>query len=543
MNTLNKAQQKVIDSTASKLLVLAGAGTGKTHVMIEKISSIIRKGQKPESILALTFTNAAAFEMQSRFRKQNPHVYTPRFSTFHAFCYQLVASDVQVRHGIGYAAVPTIVDEFSLKRISKEVRLMCGTKMSDKMLAQPEDKIPECKKFEYQIYHKRFRSMLAKENVITFDMLADKVCKLFIEDSPIVAEYKAKYTYIFVDEFQDTDPLQWAFVQSFSKSKVMVVGDALQAIYGFRRSDSKIIKSLTHDDSWEVIKLYENYRSVKDIVDYANSKSTYADDNYRIELHTDKEGPKVDVNTHDNRANSRDSYSDQILSEASSYCCREKGTSAILVRTNAEVAQVTDFLKSKNIAYSTGKPDDALNILKSAGSTEFLLDWLPSFLRADLYANFLRILAVYPKPEDESSENSWKLSLLLKNFGHVYAIKEAMDKICRIRKIFQDTEMLPFIKCNEILNVLDISNIVVNTNASTPSEILHYLIDELENMQSNDLYVGTIHSSKGLEYDTVVLLGVNGPSFQLNSEEDNNLYYVGITRAKTHLLVIKNRYV
>ena len=539
---LNKAQQKVIDSNHNRILVLAGAGTGKTYVMIEKIKSIIDSGADPSSILALTFTNAAAFEMKDRFQKSNNKSTSPNFCTFHAFCYRLLASDVLIRNAIGYENVPQIVEDNELKRISREVKLECSIKLSDAMLNRSETDVPEISKYEYKLYHKRFKQKLSRENVITFDMLAEKVCKLFIEDDPLVNAYKQQYKYVFVDEFQDTDPLQWEFVKSFKESNMLVVGDALQAIYGFRNSDSTIIKELASNDEWEVIKLYENYRSTEPIIQFANEHSEYARGEYRIELQALRPGPEVATDIKDTRSSSMSNYSESTLEIVTGYCVSHKGTSAILVRTNREVSMIADYLTSKEIPYSIGKPDDSINILKGAGSTKYLVDWLASFLNADKYTDFLRIVSIYPTPPDgsEVNEDTWKLALLLDNFGKNRRIQELTNKVFTIRKILLDKDELPFAKCNKVLEVLGIADIVVNTNAFTSAELLSYLKEEIENRKNNELYVGTIHSSKGLEYDTVALLGVNGPSFHLYSEEDHNLYYVGITRARTNLMVVEN---
>ena len=296
-----------------------------------------------------------------------------------------------------------------------------------------------------------------------------------------------------------------------------------------------IIKGLAYDDDWNCVKLFENYRSTTDIVEFANKHSTYADAKYRVSLHAQRDGVPVDTLSI-YREKRGEKYPRNILSEAAVYCIDHEGTSAILCRTNAEVSEVTDFLEDNDVLYSTGKSnEDAIHLLKSVTDGSYMINWLASYLNADKYANFLRI-EILEATEDETSLD--KVKRFHEHFGYNPKIHKSIDDVFAIRKILTEDE-LPFIKCNKILELLDVKGVIVDTNATTAVEILNYLIEAIRDKASNDLYVGTIHSSKGLEYDTVVLLGVNGPSFHLSDEENKNLYYVGITRARTNLMVVE----
>ena len=216
MSNMNDQQLEAVMSSASKILVLAGAGTGKTYVMINRIKRLVDEGADPVSILALTFTNAAAFEMKERYHKfqEDKSKGCPEFKTFHAFCYSLLVKDIAVRKALGYSTIPSIVDESTMKRTIKEVKQQCNITLSDKQLEHP-DTVPNSKKFEYEMFHKAMKQRLLKDSIITFDMLADSVCSLFIKNDPLIQTYIDQYKYIFIDEFQDTDPLQWKFAQCF----------------------------------------------------------------------------------------------------------------------------------------------------------------------------------------------------------------------------------------------------------------------------------------------------------------------------------------
>ena len=293
LSGLNSGQQAAVLSDSKKLLCLAGAGTGKTHTMMARISKLIAVDQvDPASILALTFTNAAAFEMKERFMKNHPGVRSPEFRTFHSFCYSLLAMDLRVRAALQYTSVPEIIEASDMKQITTTVKEQLGIKLSDSILWGTGNTISEKKTID--LYQKAVANALRRQNVITFDLLSQKVCDLFVTNSDLVKKYKDRYQYIFVDEFQDTDRTQYDFVMSFEDSYKFVVGDALQALYGFRGADSSLIKQISRDPEWEKVRLSQNYRSTVQICEYANNMSHYAVDEYRVALEASREGLPVD---------------------------------------------------------------------------------------------------------------------------------------------------------------------------------------------------------------------------------------------------------
>ena len=522
MSELNKQQLQAVQSTADKILCLAGAGTGKTFSMLERIAKVTDEGVDPSSILVLTFTRAAAFEMKERYIK-NHTGRIPTFQTFHAFCYSLIASNQEVLHKIGYSNVPAIIDESAKRRVETQVKMQCGTKLSAAQLAKEEKDLRPVDQFAYRLYHKALQKAMTSAEIITFNMLCSKVCQLFAEDDNCIQRYKQQYKYIFVDEFQDTDPTQWRFVSSFTNAKLFVVGDALQAIYSFRNADSSIIKRLAKDKSWETVKLYQNYRSTKEICDFANAHSKYADPSYRIEIKSDKKGSKVD-----SKFISGNSVSNDALNLMYASLSSESGSTAVLCRSNAEVDVTVDFLRNKNIEVRTGRRNtDAVNILKSAFDDEYLVDWCSTFLNSQKYAEFIRMVAI--------EGITHRAPFFYDKFKNYFAVGYYLNAIMTIRNILNDSDQAPFQKCFGIFQQLELKDTLVDTDAKTPEEIVNYCISVLGSEDDSGVYVGTIHSAKGLEYDNVHLLGVDGKSFKLDNEDNLNLYYVGITRAKTNL--------
>lgn len=531
MNLSNKQQQEVIDCTSNKILVLAGAGAGKTYTMLSRISKLIEVDDvRPQSILVLTFTNKAAFDMKDRYKQSHPATIIPEFRTFHSFCYHLIVTDTSVRQALGYLQVPTVADTNQLKRVQVEAKLQSGVKLSDAVLSGKEKLLGMKEQKELEIYKRCLNRLLKSHNLITFDILAKEVSMLFTNKNTIVDKYKSKYKYIFVDEFQDTDISQVRFIGSFSDAHFCVFGDCIQNIYAFRGCTNEVIKLLAKDDAWTKIRLFENYRSTTNICQFANNMSTYTDPSYRIEMHGQRDGDRVEV-----IPGSRVTWNEPVDSQHIRILLdklrekKESNSVAILCRTNNEVKYICDILKSNSILYSSGKRnEDALNILKSIHDNEYMLDWLASFLTAEKYAEFIKLAA-----QEENPDIKW----FAKTYGSVAGIKERGKSIIDIRNILKRKEPV-VTQVADILKVLGIRSGQL-TEITQPEAIVPTLIDTIEAQGDQDIYVGTIHSSKGLEYDTVYVMGVNDKSFQLRSEEDHNLYYVAITRAKDHLVVFK----
>lgn len=529
MAELNEQQKCAVESDARNLLVLAGAGTGKTFTMLERISNLVSKGADPSSILVLTFTNAAAFEMKERYKSNHRGRAIPEFRTFHSFCYSLIIDDIQVRLKLGYTKIPKVADDADIKRIKTTARMMCGTKLPERKLSGQQS-VSKSEQFDKDVYWKQYNKLMKAEGLISFDSLCYGVCYLFTTNSMAVEGYKKRYKYIFVDEFQDTDNKQYDFVKSFTDSKLFAVGDALQSIYTFRGASPDIIKSLATDKEWTSIKLFENYRSSKQICEFANRMSTYADESYRIAIHSDKEGPDVVV-THKEDPDYDEPVGQMCISSIVKHLKSCDGTSAILCRTNAEVEYVVNALKSKGLTCRTGKRNvDAINILRSVTDSDYMVNWLATFLNASKYAEYIRLSAI---KEDEMSD----LDVLVKHFSNVFAINTRLIKINQIRKILK-SDQLRFQKCADVLKTLDLPmDLKVDVEVDTASKFLDNLIEAISQDFESDLYVGTIHSAKGLEYDNVFLLNVDTRLFKLNQEDNLNLYYVGITRAKNKLFI------
>lgn len=528
MATFNPEQQAAVDSKSKRLLILAGAGTGKSHTLLGRISRLIREeGARPEQILALTFTNAAAFEMKERFKRDNPDMRKiPEFRTFHAFCYALLSKDVLVRNALSYTNVPKIADEAVMKRIETVTKMQLNCKLPDIVLRRGRA-LSLQEEQELTWFNKAFNRNLRREGYITFDILCYEVCKLFVENNPVIMKYKEQYKYIATDEYQDTDTRQHDFVMSFTNADIFVVGDALQNLYSFRGTSSQMIKSLAEDPDWETIRLTRNYRSTVEICDFANAHSTYAKDEYRIPIWSDKHGEQVTkINFSYNHSLPRGiEYIMKNIKELP-----PDADVAILARTNKEVQYICEELTEQGVNCRIGKPnEDAVHMLRASIDADYYADWLSSFLNASDYAEYQRLCNIHLDKHRSATLCEW--------FYNRPVVSRKMNTITQILDILNKND-LPFIMANDLFETLGYKNIVVDTTAKTNVEVIQYVIDTIEKMSQAGLYVGTIHSSKGLEYDYVYVIGAGGKSFRLTSEDMNNLYYVAVTRAKKKLTVL-----
>lgn len=525
----NKEQLQAVNSKSDRILCLAGAGGGKTKTFIDRISKLVDDGVLPDSILALTFTNAAAAEMRERYETKHIGQLTPQFRTFHSFCYSILCRDFSVRSALGYDTIPNIASEAEEKDIQERAKVQCKITLSADQLAH-RDELSKKEKFQAELYDKAVWRLMRQDNLITFDKLNSEVADLFAADHISTKPYKMKYKYIFVDEFQDTDKFQIKFLNSFDSTNFFFVGDCLQNIYSWRGTSNEYIKALSNTPGWEKIKLFTNYRSTNQIVEFANNFSkTYAKDSYRIEMKGIRDGEKVITKIVDGPSR-YDAISTDDLDDAIEEINKLSGTSAILVRTNKELAEITDYLKSKDIQYTSNKNTKILRLIECAISDEYMIGWLASYLTSDKYGEYIRLSSNKTAPDI-----NWFLSV----YGKNAKIAKDATKINKLKDL--STKLIPIDdKIKESEKLLKLKGISIPGDDLFGPDFLNYIKDNAEEIKSSELYVGTIHSVKGLEYDNVFVMNVNSYCFKIaSSEEMSNLYYVAITRAKNRLFVYK----
>ena len=289
LNDLNPMQRKAATTLDGPVLILAGAGSGKTRTITYRIANLIQQGVKPWKILALTFTNKAAREMQSRVERLVGGEATDMWlGTFHSVCVRILRRDIEK---LGYKRSFTIYDEDDQERVIKGA--LKALNIDEKELpvrsvswaiSDAKNKLLTCDEWfaqsardyrcsqihdVFNFYEERLRSA----NALDFDDLIMKTLQLFADHPPVLDYYRDRFEYVHVDEYQDTNMAQYEFVRLLTSGSrnLCVVGDDDQAIYGWRGADIRNILDFEKDfPDATVIKLEQNYRSTANILDAAN---------------------------------------------------------------------------------------------------------------------------------------------------------------------------------------------------------------------------------------------------------------------------------
>jgi len=597
---LNEQQLEAVNQTEGPVLVIAGAGSGKTRVLTARICHLIELGVDPYNILAITFTNKAANEMKDRISLLG--VYDVWASTFHSMCAKILRMEIDK---LGYSKDFTIYTEIessrTIQRIlkdsglddedddkeSKKNILWCISDAKSKFMA-PEEYYRNIKydynnaRFICDVYRK-YEDELKRCNALDFDDLLCKTIELFQSNPEVLEKYSNRFKYIHVDEFQDTNRIQYQLVKLLQSThhNLFVVGDEDQSIYSWRGSNIGNILDFPNDyPGAKVYKLERNYRSSKSILDAANNVIKNNKNRNIKNLWTD-----IDDKSQIEVYEARDDREESAKIARAIYLLHSKGEPysemAILVRSNSLSRQFEEDLNLNGIPY------------KVFGGTRFyerkeIKDFLSyvrlavnpkdndSFLRATTFPS----RKIGDKSREEASLSAQDLnisifeyvsnpdicptSLYSKFAPIVYIVKDLFDKIntmsiadfllYTLKK--SDIEVaLQASGKEEDLNRLDNINelVIAGENFEKDNKdalVFDFLqstalISDSDDM-TNEEYVtiSTIHAVKGLEFSTVFLAALEEnifPSYfaiQSNDcEEERRLMYVAITRAKKKLVV------
>lgn len=375
LDSLNPQQAKAVKHTEGPLLILAGAGSGKTRVITVRIAYLIAEKQvEPYNILAVTFTNKAAGEMRERVTellKGQKLRSAPLISTFHSLCVRILRQDIEHLQE-GYTKSFTIYDtDDSIKvikacikdlgldpkqlspRYVKNAISSSKNKGEDvELFASNVDYADERRAAVARVY-KMYEQRLNNANALDFDDLLIKTVRLLRSDKEVRAKYNEKFKYIMVDEYQDTNPLQFALIQYLTEKQqnICVVGDDAQSIYGFRQADIRnILEFEDHFPSAEVILLEQNYRSTQTILDVADAVISKNVGRKEKKLWTDK---KTGDNIYYFQAFDADREAKFVASKIYDHLrMNPKTRIAILYRTNAQSRVFEEALRKMRIDYN-----------------------------------------------------------------------------------------------------------------------------------------------------------------------------------------------
>jgi len=370
LECLNPQQRRAAETLEGPVLILAGAGSGKTRTLTYRIANLIANGVKPWHILAITFTNKAAKEMRERVSAlvgdEGEEVWV---STFHSMCARILRRDIEK---LGYTRSFTIYDDDDQTTVIKEVLKQLNiddkllpvreikTKISDakdKLLSPDEWFAQSERDYRAQMLHdvySAYEKKLRSSNALDFDDLLVRTLELFADHPPVLESYRNRFAYVHVDEYQDTNFAQYSLVKLLTKNSrnLCVVGDDDQSIYGWRGADIRNILDFEKDypDS-TVIKLEQNYRSTANILDAANQVIAHNQGRMEKVLWTESEAgaPIKLFNAGDEREEAA-----WICDRIQQMCLNhqaENGDVAILYRSNSQSRVLEEMLVRAGIPY------------------------------------------------------------------------------------------------------------------------------------------------------------------------------------------------
>ncbi|VIM66453.1 ATP-dependent DNA helicase [Clostridioides difficile] len=372
LDTLNPAQREAVEKTEGPVLILAGAGSGKTKVLTTRIAYLIEdKGVQAPNILAITFTNKAANEMRERVEQNiGPETKDMWISTFHSCCVRILRKDI---NKIGYNRSFVIYDSADQVTLVKDC--LKELNLSDKVfepkavisaISGAKDKLYTPKQFKdinmadnrmvkiadiYALYQDR----LKRNSALDFDDLILKTVELFKANDEVLAYYRSRFRYIVVDEYQDTSKAQYELIKLLAREhqNICVVGDDDQSIYGWRGADIRNILEFEKDyDNVHVVKLEQNYRSTQVILDAANKVISNNIERKRKKLWSEKkEGELIKIQLTGSEIEEADFIADSIAQIARKEN-RPYKDFAVLYRANAQARPVEDALNRSQIPYN-----------------------------------------------------------------------------------------------------------------------------------------------------------------------------------------------
>ena len=582
-DTLNAQQKEAVFHTEGPLLILAGAGSGKTRVITHRIAYLIEEmGVRPWNILAITFTNKAAAEMRTRVEEiagfGSDQIWV---STFHSTCVRILRRHID---RLGYDNSFTIYDTDDQKTVMKEVckrleidtkqmkeRTLMGmiSKAKDELISPEEFALNAMGDYKQQVVaevYKEYQAALKKNNALDFDDLIVKTVELFKNCPEILENYQERFLYICVDEYQDTNTAQFELVRLLASKyrNLCVVGDDDQSIYKFRGANiSNILDFEKVFSDAKVIKLEQNYRSTQNILDAANQVIKNNMERKEKALWTNQgEGERLHFRQFDTAFEEAEYIAFDILKKRRNQDA-DYGDCAILYRTNAQSRILEERFVREGIPYelvggtnfyARKEIKDMLAYLKTIdnGKDDLAVKRIINIPKRGIGATTLNKVQDYANEENLSFFDALcqadriytlgKSGAKLAPFVNMIQVFRSKVKVYGLKRLMEDiletTGYIEYLKETEeedaedrIDNVNElITKIAVYEESHEEPSLSEFLeevalvadVDKLEE-DSNRVVLMTLHSAKGLEFPHVYLAGMEDgifPSYMTIMDED-----------------------
>lgn len=611
MDHLNSQQEKAVKSTQGRVLILAGAGSGKTKVIVHRIAYLIDVLKVPPTkILGLTFTNKAAAEMRKRvgtlISSQSAKQIT--LCTFHSFCMQILRSEIEK---LGYTKEFTLYDERGMRRLLLQIAHEALGKKEIASLDEMVEKVAQSKNKgtvpQEQIFSDllgRLQTCLRAYNAVDFDSLLSLTLELFEHHPDVLKKYQAKYQYIMIDEYQDTNPIQFRIAELLSAGhqNLCVVGDDDQSIYGWRGAE---IKNILNFESTLRIKLEQNYRSTPTILRAANAVIAHNTQRHDKQLFSrQEEGEPIVLFHAPNEIEEANTVVQRLLWLRKTRNLKWRDF-AILYRSNIlarpfEMALMngmwekngswirgipyqifggTEFYERSEVkdlnAYLRAiiNPRDQEALLRiinvpRRGISEKTLDHLTTVNRSqdiplwevlkkpespDLTPRSLKAIQFFVEIIENAREAFKKRPLhkVLTSFVEEIQLKRAIEEDVKDEKARQLKweNVLSYIEAlRQYEEVTPFEEISLHHFLSTSSLDQTQFSEKGKILYQDSVNVMTFHSAKGLEFEACFLVALEDHIIphekslkDTGLEEERRLMYVGITRAKQYLTLSMSR--
>ncbi len=602
---LNKEQQQAVQHTEGPLLILAGAGSGKTKVLTVRIAHLLAQGVNPYEILAITFTNKAAKEMKSRVEGLVGDVANRIWlSTFHSFCAKFLRFELD--NFLGYNSNFTIYDTSDSQAVIKAA--LKGLNLDDKYypvgamigaISDAKNKLLFASDFRKQardFYQQKvadvyeyYERELRKNNALDFDDLLLVAVKLLQSNEAVLDKYSKRFRYVMIDEYQDTNHAQYLLAKLLAShwKNIAVVGDADQSIYAWRGADIQNILDFEKDyPNCTSIKLEQNYRSTKIILDAANAVIENNEGRPKKNLWTDKtEGAKIQHFTAQSEHEEAAFIGDTIAKKHDIHGV-PYGDMAILYRTNAQSRVLEEALIKRALPYTMVggtkfydrkeikdvlaylrvlyNPFDDLSLLRiinvpkrSIGATTVAK--LQDYARANGTSLFMTLTQLHlvdtikGKTKEKLEEFGILIFTLVAEMEDktvLDILESILDRTGYLAQLEESTDPQDQARAENIGELLSVAKDFQDTNPTgTVEDFLEQvaLVNDVDSFEQEESKVTlmTLHAAKGLEFPIVFLGGLEEGLFPHSRtlmnpeeiEEERRLAYVGITRAEKELYI------
>ena len=602
---LNPQQAEAVINTEGPMLIMAGAGSGKTKVLTCRVANLLQKGVRPYRILAITFTNKAAAEMRERVNNMSgPAAKDVWLFTFHAFCARFLRMEIDKLPGYGgnFAIYDTADSQNLIKQILKEMNLDDKRFQPSGILSRisnAKNALQDAAAFALQAgdfyeqkvadIYSRYEQKLQLNNALDFDDLLMLSIKLLQENKEVREKYQDRFDYLLVDEYQDTNHAQYLLTKFLAAKhrNICVVGDADQSIYGWRGADIQNILDFEKDyPDAKVIKLEQNYRSTQIILDAANAVIENNTGRKPKNLWTEnKSGADIIYfQAVDERDEAR--FVIEQLQNLQRTENKKLGDMAILYRTNTQSRISEEMLIKSGISYNMVgglkfyerkeikdiiaylrvifNPADSLSLLRiinvpKRGIGDASLAKIQVYAAANNVSLF-EAVSNAAAIDGLSSRFVSKLDDLagiifeLMNLANEAPVEDLIDRVLRDTGYLEEleNERTPQAQ-SRIDNLHELISVAQEFAASEEENNLENflahvaLVSDIDDTELGEdaITLMTLHSSKGLEFPVVFLVGMEEGLFphartlmdETEIEEERRLCYVGITRAKEKLFL------